>query len=212
MSNLKKSVLGVLFLCLMGNVAWGQTRNNPYNDPRTKKDGYGLEDDSRPWFDGKDYQYFMDMFDGKSIKPQEKGTYQNFPKDSVPVKYELGKVKRIYEPFVSATTGEREIKPTNPTQPTSGSIVNGREMYNIYCAVCHGKDGNANTPVTKLGMPAPPIAGLLAVFSESHFYNKIRYGSKPLGIMPEFGSRTTRIERWDIVNYLKSPQFGKEDN
>ena len=55
--------------------------NYPYFDP--KKDGYNIKDDESPWFDGKKYPFFQDMFDGKSIKPQEEGTYQKFPEDSV---------------------------------------------------------------------------------------------------------------------------------
>ena len=58
--------------------------NYPYFDP--KKDGYNIKDDESPWFDGKKYPFFQDMFDGKSIKPQEEGTYQKFPEDSVPVR------------------------------------------------------------------------------------------------------------------------------
>ena len=58
--------------------------NYPYFDP--KKDGFNIKDDESPWFDGKNYPFFQDMFDGKSIKPQEEGTYQKFPEDSVPVR------------------------------------------------------------------------------------------------------------------------------
>ena len=55
--------------------------NYPYFDP--KKDGFNIKDDESPWFDGKDYPFFRDMFDGKSLKPQEEGTYQKFPEKSV---------------------------------------------------------------------------------------------------------------------------------
>ena len=51
----------------------------PYYDPQK---GYGIESDGSPWFDGKDYPYFQEMYDGKSIKPQEEGSYQNFPEDN----------------------------------------------------------------------------------------------------------------------------------
>ena len=96
--------------------------NYPYFDP--KKDGYNIKDDESPWFDGKDYPFFRDMFDGKSLKPQEEGTYQKFPEESVPVRMVLGKLVRIYDPFIPAIAGNgsgpeghpREFWPKNPTK------------------------------------------------------------------------------------------------
>ena len=135
--------------------------NYPYFDP--KKDGYNIKDDESPWFDGKKYPFFQDMFDGKSIKPQEEGTYQKFPEDSVPVRMVLGKLVRIYDPFIPAIAGDgsgpeghpREFWPKNPTQATPESIYRGKILYNTYCAACHGEDGLANTIVVKKGVPAP---------------------------------------------------------
>ncbi len=55
-------------------------------------------------------------------------------------------------------------------------------------------------------MPAIPIKPLVVAFTEAHLYNKIRYGGP---IMPPYGFQTTRKERWDMVNYMKSQDFGK---
>ena len=55
-------------------------------------------------------------------------------------------------------------------------------------------------------MPAPPIRMLIPIYSEAHLYNKARYGGP---LMPSYGLATTRQERWDLVNYMKSPQFGR---
>lgn len=202
-----------LFACLL----FIGCNGSPYNDPH--KTGYNFKDDARPWFDGKDYPYYREMFDGKGIKPQEEGTYQDFPTDSVPVKMELGRLQKIYEPFV-ALGPDRETYPQNPTVGTPDSVERGTVLFNTYCAACHGRDGMANTPVVQKGMPAPPIAGLRDALTESHIYNKIRYGSAYMtstmqlipGMMPPYGVQTSIQDRWDIVNYLKSPQFGKEMN
>ena len=124
--------------------------NNPYFDP--KKEGYNIKDDESPWFDGKNYPFFQDMFDGKGIKPQEEGTYQKFPEDSVPVRMVLGKLVRIYDPFIPAIAGDgsgpeghpREFWPKNPTEATPVSINRGKILYNTYCAACHGEDTDSN--------------------------------------------------------------------
>lgn len=211
----------LLLVVSMGTPGWADPPNRPYSNPQ--KGGYGFNDDAAPWFDGKDYSYFREMFDGKGIKPQQEGTYQQFPQGSVPVKFTLGKIEKdVYEPILSLA--EREVKPQNPTEATPDSIVRGRVLYNTYCSVCHGKAGKADTPVAqkslgKLAIP-PDILPLIQAFGGPHLYNKIRYGSfyntgtyqATPGLMPSYGAQTSSIDRWDMVNYMKSPNFGKEEN
>lgn len=171
-------------------------------DENAKPDylGYNLD---RPWFDGKEWAWFLDMMDQVSIKPQEPGSFQSFPTDSVP--------RTGAEPFIPATAMRdnrllRDQIPANPSKATPDSLENGRVMYETYCGVCHGNKGEAGTPVTKKGMPAPPIQAMLSFLSEAHLYNKIRYGGP---LMPSYGAQTSQKDRWDMVNYMKSPQFGK---
>jgi len=167
------------------------------------REDYQSYDLERPWFDGRSYPFYLDMFNQPSIKPQEEGTFQRFPEHSVP--------RSGREPFIDATAIkndqlQRDLEPVNPTQATPASVARGTVLYDTYCAVCHGVDGNAGTPVTQRGMPAPPIAALLPALSEPHLYNKILYGGP---IMPTYGFQTSQQDRWDMVNYMKSPQFGK---
>ena len=95
----------------------------PYFDPQK---GYQIKNDARPWFDGKDYPFFSEMYDGKHLKPQEEGSYIKSPEQSVPVRVVLGKVVKIYDPFIPAVYGDgagvkgnpREFDPKNSTQAT----------------------------------------------------------------------------------------------
>ena len=161
--------------------------------------GYDL---SRPWFDGRPWDWFLDMVNQPSIKPQEVGTFERFPGQSVP---RTGVEPEV--PNVSNAAGLlRDQLPSNPTKATPESLARGRKIHDIYCAACHGKDGKSQTPVAAKGMPAVPIDALRLAFSEAHLYNKARYGGP---IMPSYGFQTTQAERWDLVNYLKSPDFGK---
>ncbi len=197
----------------------GAADQYPYSDPQK---GYGIKNDGNPWFDGKDYPFFKEMYDGKSIKPQEEGSYQKFPKKSVPVKSVLGKIEKIYDPFIPAIVGDgsgakgnpREFSPKNPTEPTPDSIVRGRALYDTYCAACHGGDGLSQTVVVEKGVPAPPITAFFKIpTAASHLYNKIKYGSffqVPRGFMPAYGAQTSVRDRWDMVNYMMSDAFGME--
>jgi mono/diheme cytochrome c family protein len=186
---------GLLTLALfVVAVVWAAERER-----RPDYQGYDL---SAPWFDGKPWDWMLDMVNGPGIKPQEVGTFQRFPSDSVP---RTGVEPEI--PNVSNASGLlRDQVPANPSKATAASIADGRKIYNIYCAACHGQDGKAQTPVAAKGMPAIPIDALRLAFTEAHLYNKIRYGQP---IMPSYGFQTTQAERWDIVNYLKSAEFGK---
>ncbi len=55
---------------------------------------------------------------------------------------------------------EKEIKHV-PVRPTSAA--SGAEMYNNYCAVCHGKEGKGNGPAAEALKTAPTDLTHLAI-------------------------------------------------
>ena len=216
---LKKYLYGSLLAFLLFSASSVNSMEQyPYFDPQQ---GYGIENDASPWFDGKDYPFFREMYDGKSLKPQEEGSYQKYPQESVPVKQVLGKIVEIYDPFIPAISGDgsgilgnpREFFPKNPTLSSAHSVQRGRALYNTYCAACHGEDGQSQTVVVEKGVPAPPITAFFQIPTAApHLYNKIKYGSffqEPRGFMPSYGAQTSVRDRWDMVNYMMSDTFGK---
>ncbi|MBC8257851.1 MAG: cytochrome c [SAR324 cluster bacterium] len=214
----KYFLITIIAAILLTSASVGAMEQYPYFDPQK---GYGIENDALPWFDGKDYPFFREMYDGKSIKPQEEGSYQKFPEKSVPVRLVLGKVVKIFDPFVPAVFGDgagtrgnpREFTPKNPTQASADSLARGKTLYNTYCAACHGEDGQSQTVVVEKGVPAPPITAFFKMSTAApHLYNKIKYGSffqEPRGFMPSYGAQTSVRDRWDMVNYMMSDTFGK---
>ena len=86
---------------------------------------------------------------------------------------------------------QKEIKHV-PVQPTSAA--SGMEMYNTYCAVCHGKDGKGNGPAAEaLKMPPTDLTTLSekngGKFPQEHVASSIRgdlnlpaHGSKDMPI------------------------------
>jgi len=188
------AAIGAIWLA----VAWAAAEP-PANGPPDYI-GYDLK---KPWFWSKPWPWFLDMIDQPSIKPQQVGTFQNLPPDSVP--------RTGVEPFISAEakTGNqltRDVLPKNPRPATPESLAQGKVMYEIYCAACHAANGMGMTPVTQKGMPPMPVAVMVPALSEAHLYNKALYGGP---LMPSYGFQTSAKDRWDIVNYMKSPQFGK---
>ena len=99
----------------------------------------------------------------------------SFPEKSVPVRMVLGKVVKIYDPFIPAIYGDgsgikgnpREFFPKNPTQATAESLKRGQILYNTYCAVCHGEDGMSQTIVVEKGVPCTSYH---SIFSDTNCF------------------------------------------
>ena len=93
----------------------------------------------------------------------------------------------------------------NPTPADSASVNRGRIQFQINCAPCHGPLGMGNGPVTRYGMPPIPIGtGTNAAdkYTDGYIFGMIRNGR---GMMPSY-NRIEEMDRWDIVNYLRSIQ------
>jgi mono/diheme cytochrome c family protein len=93
----------------------------------------------------------------------------------------------------------------NPIPETEASIARGKELYTIYCALCHAADGMAspaNNPVTRRltesGAPPFPLSTTVA-YTDGMLFTKILYG-KPL--MPGY-PHISPEDRWHTVNYLR---------
>lgn len=101
----------------------------------------------------------------------------------------------------------------NPVDPSdAAAMARGQELYERYCIVCHGPDGvgaNANIAAQHPILPAYNLGGeQVAGYSDQYIYAMIRVGR---GLMPEYGSRITHLDRWRIVNYVRTLQAGTGD-
>lgn len=193
--KVRMAIIGIMAVLVLG---WTAIAIHDLTRPKPKYSLWTRYDEHYPWFDGKDWDWFMDMVNQKSLKPQAEGTIQAFPLDSVP---RTGVEVGLKDPESEA---QRSAGPKNPTQATVASVAHGKVMYETYCGTCHGVDGQAGTPVSEKGLFAPPLVDVYPARNESFIYNKIRYGGP---IMPSYAIQTSPNDRWDIVNYLKSKPF-----
>jgi mono/diheme cytochrome c family protein len=94
---------------------------------------------------------------------------------------------------------------TNPfTRGDTTAMRVGQVMFDRHCAVCHGPQGKGNGPI--LGQGKFPFAPDLTLpttraRSDGYIYAVIRTGR---GLMPSYGPRTNHLERWAIVEYVRS--------
>jgi mono/diheme cytochrome c family protein len=92
----------------------------------------------------------------------------------------------------------------NPMPRDSASLARGRRVYLTYCAVCHGAAGNGDGTVAGRFGYVPPLTQDPALQrSDGYLYAIVRHGR---GIMPRYGDRIRRADRWHVVNYVRQLQ------
>jgi mono/diheme cytochrome c family protein len=86
-----------------------------------------------------------------------------------------------------AESQQKQIKhvPVKPTSPTSG-----QEMYTVYCAVCHGREGNGNGPAAEALKVPPPDLTILAEKNENKYpFDRVRSAITGGLRLPAHGSK-----------------------
>lgn len=104
----------------------------------------------------------------------------------------------------------------NPFPITEKGLAKGKELYNIYCGICHGeKADGAGYLVRDDGgkYPAQPANLLLetnASLSNGQYYHAIMYGKNLMG---SYADKLNYEERWEVIHYIRTLQakeFKKE--
>ena len=161
------------------------------------------------------YQYFPDMYFPVSYEAY--GEYDIFVDNQsakLPVE---GTIPRGWKPydFENSVEGYQMAKTelTNPLPYTEENLAIGQQLYTIYCAVCHGDQGNGKGILVDrekiLGVPSYDDLG--RAITEGSTYHVMYYG---LNTMGSYASQTSIEERWQIDHYvmkLKGTLEGKTE-
>jgi cytochrome c5 len=96
---------------------------------------------------------------------------------------------------------DTELK--NPLTPTEASLEQGKALFAINCAMCHGVTSTVHGPVGKKLKPPPPGLDheLVRERSDDHIFKAITFG---FGRMPPFKDKLSPRERWELVNFLRT--------
>ncbi|MEY4064720.1 MAG: hypothetical protein RIR26_928 [Pseudomonadota bacterium] len=99
----------------------------------------------------------------------------------------------------------------NPMKVSLSFVERGQERYNIYCAVCHGKTGQANGIVVQrnAGLLKPPSFHdeRIVTMPDGQIYDAILHGVR--GNMPSYAYAIPVEDRWAIVAYLRALQLSR---
>ncbi|HUK21561.1 MAG TPA: cytochrome c [Gemmatimonadales bacterium] len=100
----------------------------------------------------------------------------------------------------------------NPRTRTSESVNRGKLLYETYCLVCHGASGRGDGPISSAS--GGPFFGVRSVVTDTvakktdgYIYGVIV--NAPMmgrGLMPHYGDKVRGLDRWDLVNYIRTLQ------
>lgn len=95
-----------------------------------------------------------------------------------------------------------------PIPVTAALLARGQERFNIYCAVCHGRDGYGDGIVVRRGFPKPPSYHdpRLRNAPVGHFFDVITHG---YGLMYSYADRLDAHDRWAVAAYLRALQLSQ---
>jgi mono/diheme cytochrome c family protein len=115
-------------------------------------------------------------------------------------------------PLVAGTIARGQLLQPRPQQLplplTMELLQRGRERFDIFCSVCHGRTGYGDGMVVQRGFPAPPSyhTQRLRAVSDGHLFDVI---SRGYGAMYAYAARVPVADRWAIVAYIRALQFSQ---
>jgi cytochrome c553 len=136
-----------------------------------------------------------DLFaDGMSARPQEAGTIAQ------------GQLRQDPHFFEGKVDGKHVTQfPMKVDRPL---LERGRERFDIFCAVCHGKTGEGDGLVVQRGFPVPPSYHIdrLKDAPAGYFYDVITNG---FGRMYGYAAEIEPRDRWAITAYIRALQASR---
>jgi|TARA_B110000967_G_scaffold87967_1_gene90578 mono/diheme cytochrome c family protein len=149
------------------------------------------------------YQYMPNMYE--PVGYETYGEYEVFPGGQEAMLPVLGTVPRGYAPYDYPDTtkgsdaAKKDLK--NPLEVTQKNLDAGKNLYTIFCAVCHGDKGDGNGILMQrekiLGIPSYAAPGRL--ITPGGVYHVQMYGLNSMG---SYASQTNELERWQITQHV----------
>lgn len=94
----------------------------------------------------------------------------------------------------------------SPLPVTIESLQRGKERYEVFCAVCHGRTGYGESIIAKRGLNPPPSSlhsEVVKNYTDGYLFQVITNGVRS---MPGYATQIPIQDRWHIVNYLRALQ------
>lgn len=144
------------------------------------------------------FEYAPDMHFSPGLKAQKEGAMRP------PVE---GTIPRYFRPYSIATIEDAK-KHENTVPRTKAAMQKGRQLFNVYCIVCHGKYGEGDGLVAAMPgwprplFPRPPSlqSDKIRDYKDGQIFHIMTMGQN---LMPSYAEKLNEDERWSIVHYLR---------
>lgn len=165
------------------------------------------------------YTYMDDMYTSPSLEAYSAANEEILENGMSAQKPVEGTIPRGYHPYEVPNTNEGYAwsKQHNDVVPANFAAMDpaeGKELYTIFCAHCHGDKGDGNGILVQnekiLGVPGYGSDRLTDITPASA-YHVVMYGK---GVMGSHASQINYEERWKIIRYvwsLRAEQDGTPD-
>lgn len=161
------------------------------------------------------YQYMDNMYE--PVGYEAYGAYNVFENEQEAKLPAEGTVPRGWAPYdyEDSAEGKANAKANlkNPIAYSDDNLSSGKQLYTIYCAICHGDKGDGKGTLAKrekiLGIPSYNDQG--RAITEGDVYHVMYYG---LNTMGSYAAQTSEEERWQIAHHvmkLKDALDGKPE-
>ena len=153
------------------------------------------------------YQFFPNMYEAVSYETySEHDVFKGGVEAQVPAK---GSIKRGFVPYEIPNTpeGYALAKATlkSPLDPTTINQDKAKDLYTVYCAICHGEkgDGKGNLVVKEKFLGVPNYKD--REITDGSIFHVITYGLNSMG---SHANQLSQEERWIVADYVLKLKAG----
>ena len=117
-------------------------------------------------------------------------------------------IPRGYRPFHYGSGPEEAVRAgielKNPFPPTEENMARGQQVFNSYCAVCHGLTGAGDGPlIPKYPNPPSYNTDKSKALADGNMFHVITLGRNN---MPSHASLVSSDDRWKVILYIRKLQ------
>ena len=126
---------------------------------------------------------------------------------------DIGGIVSIWGILLASVTGigmtaqgnPEAARMTNPVAPSPESIAAGKQIYQRYCASCHGINAEGGSG-SDISPPAPDLSDSewKRGSTDGEIFFVIKNGVPPELNMEPWGDRINDPDIWNVVNYVRS--------
>ena len=153
------------------------------------------------------YQFFPNMYEAVSYETySEHDVFKGGVEAQVPAK---GSIKRCFVPYEipNSPEGYALAKATlkSPLDPTTINQDKAKDLYTVYCAICHGEkgDGKGNLVVKEKFLGVPNYKD--REITDGSIFHVITYGLNSMG---SHANQLSQEERWMVADYVLKLKAG----